>query len=77
MKQCDGQIEMTDYLKSKIKSGMVKDLTAPVCIKDKASSWMPAGLFVTFCNEMIYKTLYIIQADTAYSSGTGGLLYFF
>ena len=28
MIQCDGQIEMTDYLKSKIKSGRVKDLTA-------------------------------------------------
>ena len=28
MIQCEGQIEMTDYLKSKIKSGMVKDLTA-------------------------------------------------
>ena len=27
MKQCDGQIEMTDYLKSKIKCGSVKDLT--------------------------------------------------
>ena len=28
MIQCDGQIEITDYLKSKIKSGRVKDLTA-------------------------------------------------
>ena len=28
MNQCDGQIEMTDFLKSKIKSGRVKDLTA-------------------------------------------------
>ena len=28
MIQCEGQIEMTDYLKSKIKCGMVKDLTA-------------------------------------------------
>lgn len=27
MIQCDGQIEMTEYLKSKIKCGMVKDLT--------------------------------------------------
>lgn len=27
MMQCDGQIEMTDYLKSKIKCGKVKDLT--------------------------------------------------
>lgn len=26
--ECDGQIELTDYLKSKIKSGQVKDLTA-------------------------------------------------
>ena len=28
MIQCDGQIEMSDYLKSNIKSGRVKDLTA-------------------------------------------------
>ena len=28
MNQCDRQIEMTDYLNSKIKCGMVKDLTA-------------------------------------------------
>ena len=28
MIQCEGQIEMTDYLRSKIKSGRVKDLTA-------------------------------------------------
>ena len=27
--ECDGQIEMTDYLKSQIKCGAVKDLTAP------------------------------------------------
>lgn len=27
MIQCEGQIEMTDYLKSKIKCGKVKDLT--------------------------------------------------
>lgn len=26
--ECDGQIEMTDYLKSQIKYGAVKDLTA-------------------------------------------------
>lgn len=26
--ECDGQIKLTDYLKSKIKSGQVKDLTA-------------------------------------------------
>lgn len=26
--ECDGQIEMTDYLKSQIKCGAVKDLTA-------------------------------------------------
>ena len=26
--ECEGQIEMTDYLKSKIKCGRVKDLTA-------------------------------------------------
>ena len=36
MNQCDGQIEMTDYLKSKIKSGMVKDLTAWINSQGKA-----------------------------------------
>ena len=36
MIQCDGQIEITDYLKSKIKSGMVKDLTAWINSKGKA-----------------------------------------
>ena len=34
--ECEGQIEMTDYLKSKIKSGMVKDLTAWINSKGKA-----------------------------------------
>ena len=34
--ECDGQIEMTDYLKSKIKSGMVKDLTAWINSQGKA-----------------------------------------
>lgn len=36
MIQCDGQIEMTDYLKSKIKSGEVKDLTAWINSQGKA-----------------------------------------
>lgn len=36
MNQCDGQIEMTDYLKSKIKSGRVKDLTAWINNQGKA-----------------------------------------
>ena len=36
MIQCDGQIEMTDYLKSKIKSGRVKDLTAWINSQGKA-----------------------------------------
>lgn len=36
MIQCDGQIEMTDYLKSKIKSGTVKDLTTWINSKGKA-----------------------------------------
>ena len=36
MTQCEGQIEMTDYLKSKIKSGMVKDLTAWINSQGKA-----------------------------------------
>lgn len=36
MNQCDGQIEMTDYLKSKIKSGRVKDLTEWINSQGKA-----------------------------------------
>ena len=36
MNQCDGQIEMTDYLKPKIKSGRVKDLTAWINSQGKA-----------------------------------------
>ena len=36
MTQCDGQIEMTDYLKSKIKSGRAKDLTAWINSQGKA-----------------------------------------
>ena len=33
---CDGQIEMTDYVKYKIKSGRVKDLTAWINSQGKA-----------------------------------------
>ena len=36
MIQCEGQIEITYYLKSKIKSGMVKDLTAWINSQGKA-----------------------------------------
>ena len=36
MMQCDGQIEMTDYLKSKIRCGVVKDLTAWINSQGKA-----------------------------------------
>ena len=36
MNQCNGQIEMTDYLKSKIKSGRVKDLTEWINSQGKA-----------------------------------------
>ena len=36
MTQCDGQIEMTDYLESKIKCGRVKDLTAWINSQGKA-----------------------------------------
>ena len=36
MIQCDGQIEMTDYLKSKIRCGVVKDLTAWINSQGKA-----------------------------------------
>ena len=36
MIQCEAQIEMTDYLKSKIKCGRVKDLTAWINSQGKA-----------------------------------------
>ena len=36
MIQCEGQIEMTDYLNAKIKSGMVKDLTEWINSQGKA-----------------------------------------
>lgn len=36
MIQCEGQIEMTDYLKSNINSGRVKDLTAWINSQGKA-----------------------------------------
>ena len=36
MIQCEGQIEITDYLKSKIKGGRVKDLTAWINSQGKA-----------------------------------------
>lgn len=36
MIQCEGQIELTDYLKSKIKCGRVKDLTAWINSQGKA-----------------------------------------
>ena len=36
MIQCDGQIEMTDYLASKLNCGMVKDLTAWINSQGKA-----------------------------------------
>ena len=36
MIQCEGQIEMTDYLESKIKCGRVKDLTAWINSQGKA-----------------------------------------
>ena len=36
MIQCEGQIEITDYLNDKIKSGMVKDLTAWINSQGKA-----------------------------------------
>ena len=36
MIQCDGQIEMTDFLKSKIKCGAVKDLSTWIGSQGKA-----------------------------------------
>lgn len=36
MIQCEGQIEMTDYLKPKIKNGKVKDLTDWINSQGKA-----------------------------------------
>lgn len=44
--ECDGQIEMTDYLKSKIKSGEVKDLTAWINSQGKAQ-YMQIGEVVS------------------------------
>lgn len=34
--ECEGQIELTDYLRSKIKIGMVKDLTSWINSQGKA-----------------------------------------
>ena len=36
MIQCEGQIEMTDYLASKVKRGQIKDLTAWINSQGKA-----------------------------------------
>ncbi len=36
MTQCEGQIEMTDYLASKVKRGQIKDLTAWINSQGKA-----------------------------------------
>ena len=36
MNQCDGQIEMTEYLASKVKRGQIKDLTAWINSQGKA-----------------------------------------
>ena len=36
MIQCDGQIEMTDYLSSKVKRGQIKDLTTWINSQGKA-----------------------------------------
>ena len=36
MNQCEGQLELTDYLKSKIKCGAVKDLTTWIGSQGKA-----------------------------------------
>lgn len=36
MIQCDGQIEMTEYMKAQIKCGAVKDLTAWINSQEKA-----------------------------------------
>ena len=36
MIQCDGQIEMTEYLNAKIRSGSVKDLTSWINSQGKA-----------------------------------------
>ena len=36
MNQCDGQIEMTDYLAQKVKKGQIKDITAWINSQGKA-----------------------------------------
>ena len=36
MTQCEGQIEMTDYLATKVKRGQIKDLTAWINSQGKA-----------------------------------------
>lgn len=57
MNHCDGQIEMTDYLKSKIKSGRVKDLTAWINSQGKAQ--------YTQIGEVVRST-YEREKDSAY-----------
>ena len=57
MIQCDGQIEMSDYLKSNIKSGRVKDLTAWINSQGKAQ--------YTQIGEIVRET-YEREKDSAY-----------
>ena len=57
MNQYDGQIEITDYLKSKIKSGRVKDLTAWINSQGKAQ--------YTQIGEIVRET-YEREKDSAY-----------
>lgn len=57
MNQCDGQIEMTDYLQSKIKCGRVQDLTAWINSQGKAQ--------YTQIGEVVRET-YEREKDSAY-----------
>lgn len=63
MNQCDGQIEMTDYLKSKIKSGRVKDLTAWINSQGK-SQYTQIGEVVRSTYEREKDSAYLVDRIT-------------
>lgn len=63
MNQCDGQIKMTDYLKSKIKSGRVKDLTAWINSQGK-SQYRQIGEVVRSTYEREKDSAYLVDRIT-------------
>ena len=63
MNQCDGQIEITDYLKSKIKSGRVKDLTAWINSQGKAQ-YTQIGVVVRSTYEREKDSAYLVDRIT-------------